>query len=123
MGMRLLTATWRRVLVGATAAGLLMFVPTAPAMSVPIASTSHASASTHNCHSGKTLHGGNSAARSTPGGAAEPNTDAAYRHELASWRAGTLPHARITAIGGKIKVHFHVINNGSGISPRDIPPA
>ena len=62
-----------------------------------------------------------SSARSTPGGAAEPNVDAAYQRELAQWKAGTLPHARITAVGGKIKVHFHVINNGSGLAHGDIP--
>jgi Pregnancy-associated plasma protein-A len=115
--------SWRKILVGCTAAGLLVFAPTAPALSGPLASSSHASTTRHDCHAGKAAHQNatSSSARSTPGGAAEPNIDAAYQRELAQRKAGTLPHARITAVGGKIKVHIHVINNGSGIAHGDIP--
>ena len=120
--MRLINTrhAWRKVLVGATAAGLLAFVPTAPGFAAPLTS-GHASDARHNCHAGK-IHGTtSSSARSTQGGAVEPNTDAAYQRELAQWKTGTLPHARITAVGGRIPVFFHVITNGSGISHGDIP--
>ena len=121
--MRILTTAraWRRALIGGAAAALLVFAPTAPALSTPMASSSHSGAR-HDCHAGKASHAAGSSYRSRPGGAAEPNIDAAYQQELAQWRAGTLPHVRVAALtGGKIKVHFHVINNGSGIAHGDIP--
>jgi hypothetical protein len=121
--MRILTTAraWRRALIGGAAAALLVFAPTAPAMSTPLASSSHSSAR-HACHAGAAGHAAGSADRSRPGGAAEPNIDAAYQRELSERRAGTLPHVRVAALtGGKIKVHFHVINNGSGIAHGDIP--
>jgi hypothetical protein len=119
--MQILTTVrgWQKVLVGGAAAAMLIFTPTAAAVASPLAS-SH-SATKHDCHAGKASHATGSSYRSTPGGAAEPNVDAAYQQELAQWRAGTLPHVTGALTGGKIKVHFHVINNGSGISHGDIP--
>jgi hypothetical protein len=111
---------WRNLLVGCMAAGLLTFIPTAPALSTPLAS-GNAGSGRHDCHAGKATHQTGSSARSTPGGLAEPNVDAAYQRELAQWKAGTLPQARITITGGRIPVHWHVINNGTGISHGDIP--
>ena len=120
--MRFLTTAraWRRVLVGGTAAGLLMFAPTAPALSGPLASSSHSSAR-HNCHAGKSMHP--TAPRTGPRPAARPSRTSTPRTstELAEWRSGALPTFTSRTTGGKIKVHFHVINNGSGIAHGDIP--
>jgi hypothetical protein len=59
-----------------------------------------------------------SSLRTTPGGQAEPNTDAAYARELAR---GTSAVTGPMVSGGTIEVHFHVINRGSGLANGDIP--
>lgn len=59
-----------------------------------------------------------SSLRTTQGGQAEPNTDAAYARAVAR---GDSAVAGPMVTGGTIDVYFHVINKGSGLANGDIP--
>ncbi len=105
------------LLAAAAAAALFIAVPSAPAMTL-------ASTGVHGARACPSVGGLSTASglRTTQGGIVEPNTDAAYRRELARLAAGTLPRAHEPQkAGGKIKVHFHVINDGSGLGKGNIP--